>query len=179
MKAVVLTSGLTFVGMHIVYGGGVVSASALLIDMLLTGAGVGATRFGFRALRQYILHKQNEGERVALYGTGRGDVLALRSLDLFERDFHVVGVVEDRGRRHGERLKGLPVFDTLENLGHVVEQQRLDGVVVNTATHTTAEVDEIRRQCRAQDRACYCVDIRLREHRLSLSAQEDRMVAKV
>jgi UDP-GlcNAc:undecaprenyl-phosphate GlcNAc-1-phosphate transferase len=162
-KAVLLTSALTIAGMHAAYGSDVVSASALGIDMLLTGVGISVTRFGFRALRQYIVHKQRGGLRVVICGAGAEGILALRSLNFFnrEQDFHVIGFLDDNDNHQGYHVKGLPVLGKLQNLEAVCERHDVDGVAVNTALHSDAEVEAIHERCRTLDRTCYRVRITL------------------
>lgn len=156
-KAVLLSSALTFAGLHAVYGGAVVSASALVVDMLLTGAGLGSTRFGFRALRQYIVHKQRAGDRVVICGAGAAGIMALRSLKFVEegRAFHGVGFLDDAPERQGHRVKGLPVLGGLDRLEEICREHRVEGVVVNTAGHSEEQIEAIRRRCRSGGRACY------------------------
>ena len=156
-KAVLLSSALTFAGLHAAYGGAVVSASALVVDMLLTGAGLGSTRFGFRALRQYIVHKQRAGDRVVICGAGAAGIMALRSLKFVEegRAFHGVGFLDDAPERQGHRVKGLPVLGGLDRLEEICREHRVEGVVVNTAGHSEEQIEAIRRRCRSGGRTCY------------------------
>ena len=89
---------------------------------------VGGPRFGYRLFKDRRLSRraQDQGAHeipVLLIGVGEAAALFIRSLDNEPHaPYRVVGVLDEKGRRVGRDIRGVPVLGDIDQLEQVVEQ---------------------------------------------------------
>jgi UDP-GlcNAc:undecaprenyl-phosphate GlcNAc-1-phosphate transferase len=141
---------------------GAMSVSVAVLDWMLTTLTVGAVRFGFRALRQYMASHRRTGRRVLVYGTGSESLLAVRhlrqSLDL-ERT--PVGFVTRETAQRGMLLQGLAVLGTVDDLPALAEELGLDEVIIPAAEVDAAQQEAICVRCHEAGITCHHFSLRL------------------
>ena len=132
------------------------SLSVLVLDWMTTTLAVGAVRFGFRGLRQYIASHRHDGQHVLIYGVGHGSQLALRHLrqspDLGRTP---VGFLTTDARQRGLTLQGLTVLGTPDDLARLREAHEVTEVVIPTSETTPDEQAALCRACHAAGLACH------------------------
>lgn len=120
----------------------------LLLDWGVTTAGVGGTRFGFRALRQYLAARRRRGRPVLVYGSGGSGMLLVRYLrhraDLGRT---VVGLIDDDPSRQGRRVQGIEVLGGTNDLPHLCETHGVEEVVVPVQDTSESKRRQLREAC--------------------------------
>jgi UDP-GlcNAc:undecaprenyl-phosphate/decaprenyl-phosphate GlcNAc-1-phosphate transferase len=127
------------------------SRSVLILDGILLFAGVTATRVSFRLMRSWMARLQSApvGKRILIYGAGDGGELLLREL-MQNRDhgLQAVGFVDDDPQKHGRVIHGVRVLGALDRLGHLINQERVDELVVSTARLSEVRTEQLAQVCR-------------------------------
>ncbi len=98
------------------------------INWLVLMAFLGGPRLAYRVIRdrRFDLARLADGKAripVLLIGAGDGAEAFIRSLNrLHGSEYRIVGIVSERAHRVGQRILGVSVLGTVENLTEVVEQ---------------------------------------------------------
>jgi UDP-GlcNAc:undecaprenyl-phosphate GlcNAc-1-phosphate transferase len=139
------------------------SKGIFVIDWLLTTAALLGSRGFFRLTSDFMKRKTLGGERVLIYGAGRGGEILLREV-LNNRRLKVepVGFIDDDPVKTGKKLQGFPVLGTSDDLEALVDKHRVSGLVVSFADMPTERLEKLRRFCRRRER-------RLKRFRLTLA----------
>jgi FlaA1/EpsC-like NDP-sugar epimerase len=114
------------------------SRSILLIDLLLTVALTGGTRFSVRAMAESHgrFRKGRDGgsgerTRVLVIGAGNAGALVAREAQRNPQlGFHIIGFLDDAVVKHGKRIAGLPVLGSIDALEPVVQANLIEQVVI-------------------------------------------------
>ncbi len=146
VKASTLASVLSLAGMVGVFGIGAISVSVLILDWMIATGIVGATRFGFRALRQYFAAQREEGRRVLVYGSSDEGLLVLRHLRQ-RPERNVVGLLDADQDRHGLQVQGVEVLGGPDSLPRLVSTYDVDEVIVPVENTTEEQRRRIARAC--------------------------------
>jgi FlaA1/EpsC-like NDP-sugar epimerase len=103
--------------------------SILLIDaLLLTGFSAGV-RFIARAHRDLVTG--NGGRRVLIYGAGDAGEAVVREMRLrLSNEYNPIGFVDDDRTKVSQRIHGVPVLGTREELPTIMRRYRPDEVIV-------------------------------------------------
>jgi UDP-GlcNAc:undecaprenyl-phosphate GlcNAc-1-phosphate transferase len=140
------------------------SRSVLVLDGMILAIGVFGSRVSFRLLRTWLARFQlpRPGKRILIYGAGDGGELLLREL-MQNRDLGMqpVGFVDDDPQKHGRMIHGVRVLGALERLGQLVDQERVDEVLVSTA-----KLDDAHNQLLVE--MCKTAGLRYRRMRIAL-----------
>ena len=103
--------------------------SILLIDALLLVGFTGGVRFIARAHRDMVAGKG--GRRVLIYGAGDAGEAVAREMRLrLSSDYNPVGFVDDDRTKAGQRIHGIPVLGTRDDLTSIIKRQRPHEVIV-------------------------------------------------
>jgi UDP-GlcNAc:undecaprenyl-phosphate GlcNAc-1-phosphate transferase len=155
VTATTLAMGVTFVGLGVLYGPERLSTAVFLIDWMVTTLAVGGTRFGFRALRQYMAASRRRGTRVLLYGAGDRGLLTLRLLRHHPAGDRVpVGFVDDDPAKRGQSVQGLRVLGTGDRLAALCRLYRIEEVLITSVTMPAERRDQAATACAAADVPC-------------------------
>jgi FlaA1/EpsC-like NDP-sugar epimerase len=114
------------------------SRSILLIDLLLTVALTGGTRFSVRAMAESHgrFRRGRDGggterTRVLVIGAGNAGALVAREAQRNPQlGFHIIGFLDDAVVKHGKRIAGLPVLGSIDALEPVVQANLIEQVVI-------------------------------------------------
>lgn len=121
---------------------------ALVMLMLLAGS-----RMAFRLFRQVLpVANGDTGRRVLIYGAGDAGELLLREL-LNNRELGCapVGFLDDDPMKQGKVIHGFRVFGGNGLLAKVIDQQRVEQVLISTPRISTERTSEILRACEARN----------------------------
>ncbi|PQJ35046.1 hypothetical protein BSZ35_10985 [Salinibacter sp. 10B] len=160
VKASTLASAGTLGGVFVLYGPETVSLSALILDWIIATGLVGATRFGFRALRQYFAVQRGGGRHVLIYGSTDPSLLVLRHLR-HRMDRTVVGLLDDDPSQHALQVQGVEVLGSTEDLSHLAATYDVDEVIVPIRNTSEAQRTQIARTCADAGLACQHFAFRL------------------
>jgi FlaA1/EpsC-like NDP-sugar epimerase len=121
--------------------------SFLAIEFFVLTALLAGPRFTYRFLRDRELSALLERDThrrvpVLLVGAGDGTDLFIREMSRGrEVPFRVVGIIDERGRRIGSRIRGVPILGGLEETGGILERMRDDGTPVERLIVTRKAID--------------------------------------
>ncbi len=121
---------------------------AMMMLMLLAGS-----RMAFRLFRQLLpAGAATQGRRALIYGAGDAGELLLREL-LNNRELQCkpVGFMDDDPKKRGKVIHGLPVFGGNGLLHRIVTHQRIEQIVISSPSITEERINEILRECEAQN----------------------------
>jgi UDP-GlcNAc:undecaprenyl-phosphate GlcNAc-1-phosphate transferase len=121
---------------------------AMMMLMLLAGS-----RMAFRLFRQLLpAGTASNGRRALIYGAGDAGELLLREL-LNNRELQCkpVGFIDDDPKKRGKVIHGLPVFGGNGMLHRIITHQRIEQIVISSPSITDERINEILRECEAQN----------------------------
>jgi FlaA1/EpsC-like NDP-sugar epimerase len=122
--------------------------SILLIDALLLTCFAGGVRFIARVHRDLVAG--TGGRKVLIYGAGDAGEAVVREMRLsLSTEYDPVGFVDDDPGKAGQRIHGVPVLGTREDLPRIMMRQQPDEVLV---TIPRAEPSTYRAVVRALER---------------------------
>jgi UDP-GlcNAc:undecaprenyl-phosphate GlcNAc-1-phosphate transferase len=108
------------------------SKGVFLVDWFLTTAFLLGSRVSFRSFRELMNRKTIRGENVLIYGAGQGGQVLLREmLDNGRLGVKPVGFIDDDMMKVGRRLQGYPVMGTGADLGQILEEVRVNGLIIS------------------------------------------------
>jgi UDP-GlcNAc:undecaprenyl-phosphate GlcNAc-1-phosphate transferase len=129
---------------------------ALGANMLL----LGGSRIFVRTLSDLPKSRRHDFERVLVYGAGKGGELTIRELRsnaaLSKR---ALGFLDDDPVRKGMTLHGVPVLGGLNSLGAILEQQRVDAILVSTRKLSPAREAQLTILARSHGLTLYRLNI--------------------
>lgn len=127
---------------------GPVATAVVVIDFLLLSFCLAASRFGFRALRQYLGLRRTSGKRVILYGAGDAGLLTLRELRQNpELGLVPIGFVDDDPLKHQLKVQGLNVVGSFKDLERIIHEMEPESVLISASRMTDARKAEINTAC--------------------------------
>jgi UDP-GlcNAc:undecaprenyl-phosphate GlcNAc-1-phosphate transferase len=126
------------------------SRGALVMDALILGVVVTASRISFRLIRQWMLTAvvPRDGRRVIIYGAGDGGELLLRELqNNRELGLLPVGFVDDDLNKRGRMIHGIRVLGPATELKSLVGSEKVDELVISTTKLTSDRFSVISQIC--------------------------------
>ena len=125
------------------------SKGIFVIDWLLTTAFLLGTRGSFRLFQDTLKRRTLSGQRVLLYGAGRGGEILLREL-LNNPQLNVfpVGYLDDDPLKKGRKLLGYPIVGGLASLDRYLARESVSGLILTFSRCTDEHMVNIRGTCR-------------------------------
>ncbi len=110
---------------------GVIPRSVLLLDPILLLLFMGASRFTYRAIKEYRLYGKTgaKGKPVIILGAGEAAVNLVKDLTRSEA-WQVVGLLDDDKTIHGRQLLGVKVLGSIEELPKLASQYQVNHVII-------------------------------------------------
>src|SRR6266852_6179223 len=141
------------------------SRAVFLIDALVMLMLLAGSRMAFRLFRQVLpVANGDAGRRVLIYGAGDAGELLLREL-LNNRDLRCapVGFMDDDPMKQGKVIHGLRVFGGNGMLKKVIDQHRVEQVLISTPRLSAERTSEIQRECEAHNIEVKRMSIRIED----------------
>jgi FlaA1/EpsC-like NDP-sugar epimerase/lipopolysaccharide/colanic/teichoic acid biosynthesis glycosyltransferase len=115
-------------------GARVLPLGVILLGGFFSACGMVFIRYRSRLLRGLSAGNRGDGEgsRAIIFGAGdAGQHLALRLLTHEAgEEYDLIGFADDDPRKRGQRIHGLPVLGGRLELGHIVQRQRVDLIII-------------------------------------------------
>jgi UDP-GlcNAc:undecaprenyl-phosphate GlcNAc-1-phosphate transferase len=112
------------------------SKGVFAIDFFLTTTFLLGVRGSFRILHDRIKRKTRKGEKVLIYGAGRGGELLLREiLNNDGLNVRPVGFLDDDELKQGKKLQGYPVLGAFEDLDVIRKRHGIKGLIISFHNH--------------------------------------------
>jgi UDP-GlcNAc:undecaprenyl-phosphate GlcNAc-1-phosphate transferase len=129
------------------------SRAVFVVDAMMMLMMLAVSRMAFRLFRQLLpAGAATQGRRALIYGAGDAGELLLREL-LNNRELQCkpVGFMDDDPNKRGKVIHGLPVFGGNGMLHRIVTHQRIEQIVISSPSITDERINEILRECEAQN----------------------------
>lgn len=131
IKASTLATVLCIAAVTFVYRFQDFSKGIFLIDWLLTTGYLLGSRGSFKLFLDSMKRKTLNGDRVVIYGAGRGGELLLREiLNNQELSLNPVGFIDDNGNKKGKKLQGYPILGGFKQVEALCKKHRVEGILL-------------------------------------------------
>jgi UDP-GlcNAc:undecaprenyl-phosphate GlcNAc-1-phosphate transferase len=101
---------------------------ALLLFLAMAGS-----RLSFRLFSLLLAKPQTEGVSVLIYGAGDGGEVVVRECRKNSKlEYRPLGFLDDDPRKEGQTILGLPVFGRADKLTEILEQGRIQGLIISS-----------------------------------------------
>jgi FlaA1/EpsC-like NDP-sugar epimerase len=120
------------------------------IDAMLVLLAIGATRFSVRAVDLHVRHDLSSQslQRVLIAGAGEAGTMIVRELNANPQiGLYPIGFVDDDPQKHGTRIRSLPVLGDRNALPRLVEQHKIDQVIIAMPTAPGKTIREVLTIC--------------------------------
>jgi len=141
LKGNILASLLTVAVVTYIYRFEDFSKGIFIIDMIVILFLQLLTRVSFRLFSDVITRKTAHGDKVLIYGAGRGGELLLREL-LYNKKYELkpIGFIDDNKLKIGKKIQGYPVLGTIDHLMLLCNRFAINGILISfheldTASH--------------------------------------------
>jgi len=122
------------------YSRGVFIIYAALLMLVVTGS-----RASFRLMTEFVRRRRESGQRLLIYGAGDGGSIALR--ELMNSEVRMLGFIDDDPGKRGSRREGYTVLGDYAALVSLIEDGKVDRIVISTHSITATRVREIEQLC--------------------------------
>jgi len=108
------------------------SKAVFIIDCLLMTCLLLGVRGSFRLFIELYRRNTLSGEKVVIYGAGRGGELLLREI-LNNKQLKVrpIGFVDDDPLKKGKKIQGYPIMGTFNEIDQIRRQHQINGILVS------------------------------------------------
>lgn len=149
------TTGATLLSlafMAALYGFHDFSISIFVIDWLLTTGLILGTRGSFRISQDAMKRNTLSGEKVLIYGAGRGGEILLRELTHNAKHKIVpIGFIDDDPIKTGKKLQGYPILGTFQDIDRLLAKHDFKGVLISFNGVVPNNVQGARQFCRSRN----------------------------
>lgn len=132
MRASIVASLASIAAVTIIYRFQDFSKGLFIIDWVLTTGLMLGVRGSFRIFLETQKRKTLSGDKVLIYGAGRGGELLLREiLNNGNLKVNPVGFVDDDTLKHGKKIQGYAILGAFDALDQIHEKYHLKGIIVS------------------------------------------------
>jgi UDP-GlcNAc:undecaprenyl-phosphate GlcNAc-1-phosphate transferase len=124
------------------------SRSVFIIDAVLLAVAILATRSSFRIMERVAARNSPRKRRIAIYGAGvRGQMLAreMQANPSWERN--PVAFVDDDRLKRSQRIVGIPVHGSLEDLAKLIAELSIEEVLISSPSINGPVEARVRELC--------------------------------
>lgn len=151
LRATVVASLLSIALVTFIYRFEDFSKGVFFIDWVISSGLLLAVRGSFRLFIETQKRKTMSGEKVIIYGAGRGGELLLREIiNNPQLQVKPLGFVDDNPVKKGKKIHGYPILGTFEALDAIYQKSRFDGVLISfngTSDPHDMGLDAVKRFC--------------------------------
>jgi len=124
-------------------------------DYLLTTFLVGLVRFAPRYFSE--IWKQSGTKRILIYGAGELGEEVARKLLRNPEGYKLVGFVDDRLSKVGQRLHNLQIYGPMSDLSQILARHRISELIIAISSLSGEQVRKITHECRRNGVFCRIV----------------------
>ncbi len=153
IKASTLATVLCIAAVTFVYRFQDFSKGIFLIDWLLTTGYLLSSRGSFKLFLDSMKRKTLTGDRVLIYGAGRGGELLLREiLNNKKLNLNPIGFIDDDGNKKGKKLQGYPILGSFNQAEALCRKNDVEGLLLACRNGDIPDfIDNIKAFCREQN----------------------------
>ena len=147
IKAVVAGTFVSMILLFIVYRLELIPRSLVVLYPLLLLMLLGGPRLIYRWSKDRRL-AMSSGTRVLIAGAGRaGEMLARDLLRKSSQNYQPVAFVDDKTRRHGQEVHGIPIIGSCDQIPAIVGSMDIDLIMLAIPSATGEEMRKLVRLC--------------------------------
>lgn len=149
IKASTLASVLSVAAVTFIYRFQNFSKGIFIIDWILTTALLLGTRGSFRLFMDTMKRRTLRGDRILIYGAGRGGEMLLREI-LNNKKLNVVphGFIDDNPVKTWKKIQGYPIIGTFKELDSLIDSENIDGILLSFNPGISPLFESIKKICR-------------------------------
>lgn len=126
------------------------SKGIFVIDWFLTTGALLGTRGSFRFFIDTMKRRTLAGEKVFIYGAGRGGEILLREiLNNKRHKIKPAGFIDDDTLKGGKKIQGYPVLGTINDLESLLKKYMISGILISITHKDSKNFDIVKSFCRA------------------------------
>ena len=132
IKASIAASLFSIAVITFIYGLGHFAHSIFFIDWMLTTGLLLGTRGSFRISLDAVKRKAVSGEKVLIYGAGRGGEMLLREIiNNRKHNIEPVGLIDDDRLKTGKKLQGYSILGTFEDIHDLRQKYNFNSILIS------------------------------------------------
>jgi UDP-GlcNAc:undecaprenyl-phosphate/decaprenyl-phosphate GlcNAc-1-phosphate transferase len=149
IKASVLASLLSITAATYIYRFESFSKGIFVIDWLLTTGFLLGTRGSFRFFVDTVKRKTLAGDRIFIYGAGRGGEILLREIFNNPRlNLKPIGFIDDDMLKNGKKIQGYPILGSLADMHQLLKKYEINGILVSFYNKDPDKLSNIKKFCK-------------------------------
>jgi UDP-GlcNAc:undecaprenyl-phosphate GlcNAc-1-phosphate transferase len=139
------------------------SRSVFIIDAVLLTLAIVATRTSFRMMSEAATSRHARSRRVLIYGAGAGGQLLAREMMTNPVwAMRPVAFLDDDPFKRRRRILGVPVRGAIEDLEHVLVNERVEEVLLSSPSINGTREQHVRAVCQAREVAVRRLHLEIR-----------------
>ena len=148
LKASLLGTVMTVAAVTFIYRFEDFSKGIFVIDWFLMSAFILGARGSFRLFMETRKRRTLSGDKVLIYGAGRGGGLLLRELLNNERfGMNPIGFIDDDSYKKGKKIQGYPIIGTSMNLDRLSENHEFQGILISINNLDSDSLSRVKTFC--------------------------------
>ncbi len=148
IKASTVATILSIVAVTFLYRFRDFSKGIFLIDWLLATGFLLGTRGSFRLFIETIKRKALKGQKILIYGAGRGGEILLREiLNNQKLGLSPVGFIDDDKKKVGKKIQGYPILGTIDDIETFHKQHQISGLLISFMKNNPENNKAVKRIC--------------------------------
>ena len=148
LKASTLASFLSIAAVTFAYRFEDFSKGIFIMDWFITTGAILGTRGFFRLTGDAMKRKALSGEKILIYGAGRGGEILLREILHNKRvKIKPVGFIDDDPLKTGKKLQGYSVLGTFDNLQSLIQQKTVTSLLISFRENDPDRLQAVRAFC--------------------------------
>jgi len=149
VKASLLATILSIVAVTYIFRFQNFSKGIFVIDWILTTVLLLGTRSSFRLFTDAMQRRTLQGDKILIYGAGRGGEMLLREI-LNNKKLNVVphGFIDDDALKKGKKIQGYPIVGTSKELDLIIDNENINGILVSFYPENSSHLDSLKETCR-------------------------------
>ncbi len=126
-----------------------VPRSVIILTWLLTICAVGASRLAYKVNLDLVTESQGDRKNLLIVGAGDAGAMLVRELEQkMTASICIVGFVDDDVKKQKGRLAGFPILGTISEIPKVVQEHKIDKIVIAIPSADGDTIRHIAMQCR-------------------------------
>jgi FlaA1/EpsC-like NDP-sugar epimerase len=123
--------------------------SVLLIDYLLNIFFISGTRFAVRLSKVLFRPKSKDAKRILIVGTENTGERIGRELSWYRHNtYKLIGYIDDDPKKKNLRIHGAPILGTRNDICRLIEEKKIDEVVLATPSTEGSTINDWVRICK-------------------------------
>jgi FlaA1/EpsC-like NDP-sugar epimerase len=146
-KAIVSGTAVFWVAMHVLPVGAGFPRSIYILEMIMSGTILSGVRLASRVIAESVTNDEASQKKVLLIGAGFAAQMIIREFAQLQSGYRAVGCLDDNATKRGIKIQGVPVLGSVDQLKEVVEENRVDEVLITVPSATGAQMRRFVESC--------------------------------